>query len=146
MSGSTGRHLQRSLGVGCKKPKSCPLQLTMTKTVRIVKQVWEKRFRGFTRRLIDELRCYWRLPGLYPQLLSFSQLIQRECLNPTVASVRKCIGHPPTLQLLRIRRVSARTPLVLRNQEQLVHSVANRKRFPWVALRVPPVFPSLGSR
>src|ERR1700726_3616668 len=39
MSGSMGRHLQRSLGVGCKKPKSCPLQLTAARAARIVIQV-----------------------------------------------------------------------------------------------------------
>jgi len=54
----------------------------MTKTARIVKQIWEKCFRGFTRGLIDELRCYGRLPGLYPQFL-VAQSIDSERMSPS---------------------------------------------------------------
>src|SRR5262249_54120623 len=42
MSGSMGRQLQRSAGVGCKMPTSCPLQLkkvSVRKIVSVVEQV-----------------------------------------------------------------------------------------------------------
>src|SRR3977135_952973 len=58
MSGSMGRHLQRSLGVGCTKPKSCPLQLTAVKATRIAIKVKQICSRLLNLWLIDTLRCY----------------------------------------------------------------------------------------
>src|SRR5215469_3546555 len=63
MSGSIGKHLQRSLGVGCRTAKSCPLQLTIAKTRKIVTDATQTCATLSNCELIDDLRCWARLRG-----------------------------------------------------------------------------------
>src|SRR5215472_13502952 len=88
-----GKHLQRSLGVGCKNPKSCPLQLTIAKTSRIVTEVKQICAGLSNRGLIDDLDARHGYKSCIDQYLAARRQLSEAKICPS--GRRSPLFHTP---------------------------------------------------